>query len=117
MEDDRCRRSRASTATVSSSAARVWMTSGLPQLAASAACASEELALRVARRVVAVVVEAGLADGDGPRMREQLAQRVERSASASPAWCGWMPSAAKTPSSRSASASVAPRRSRSRCRP
>ena len=39
----------------------------------------EEAALGVAGRVVAEVVEARLADGDGPRMREELAQLVEPS--------------------------------------
>ena len=39
----------------------------------------EELLLRGGRRVVAEVVEAGLADRDGARVREQLLQLVERS--------------------------------------
>ena len=37
----------------------------------------EQPALRVVRRVVAEVVEAGLADRDRPVVREQLAQLVE----------------------------------------
>ena len=55
----------ASAASVSSSAARVWITTGLPSSAASASCAVEQPPLRVARRVVAEVVEPGLADRDG----------------------------------------------------
>ena len=62
---------------MSASAARVWITTGLPSSAASASCASKSSLLPVARRVVAVVVEAGLADGDRRSCREQLAQLVE----------------------------------------
>ena len=87
-----------SAAAVSSEAARVWMTTGLPSSAASSSCALEELALAVARRVVAVVVEPGLPDRDGALgCGEQLAQLVDGGRVGSPAWCGWIPSAAKTP--------------------
>ena len=55
----------------------------------------EELALRIVRRVVAVVVEARLAHGD----RIELAKRLElRRALRPPRSCGWMPRIGKTPS-------------------
>ena len=53
----------------------------------------EEPALRVARGVVAVEVEPGLADRDGLRVREQLRELVEPTRLLAAAWCGWMPSA------------------------
>ena len=66
-----CRRSRRAPRAVSSSAARVWITTGLPSSAASVELRGEEAALGVARRVVAEVVEPGLADRDRLRVREQ----------------------------------------------
>ena len=52
----------------------------------------EEAPLRVVRRVVAEVVEAGLADGDGARgARAARGARRAGAASGSPASCGWMP--------------------------
>ena len=50
----------ASVATVSSSAARVWMTSGLPAVAGDLDLGEERALLVLARRAVAVVVEPGL---------------------------------------------------------
>ena len=70
-------RESASAASVSSSAARVWITTGFPSSAASSSCGGEEPPLVVGRRVVAEPVEPGLADRDRLRMREQLAQRGE----------------------------------------
>ena len=49
----------------------------LAELGGEVGLRAEELRLALARRVVAEVVEPGLADGDGLRMREQLAERVE----------------------------------------
>ena len=77
MQDRPCPSKPRERASVSSSAARVWMTTGLPSSAASSSCRVEEAALRVVRRVVAEVVEAGLADGDGALVGEQVAQLVE----------------------------------------
>ena len=54
----------------------------------------EEAELGVVRGVVPVVVEPGLADGDGLRMGEQLVELADVRASSPPASCGWMPSAA-----------------------
>ena len=76
VQDDGARE-RLSAAAVSSEAARVWTTTGLPSSAASSSCALEELALAVVRRVVAVEVEPGLADGDRALVGEQLTQLVE----------------------------------------
>ena len=90
VEDDGAVVRAAGARSVSSSAARVWMTTGLPSSPASASCRSNRPRLRVVRRVVAVVVEPGLADGDRPRVREQLAQLVEI-ARRRPASCGWTP--------------------------
>ena len=81
----------ASAAAVSSSAARVWITAGLPVSAAIVEEPLEEPALRVVRRVVAEVVEADLADGDRLRMVEQLAELGDGVVVASAAACGWMP--------------------------
>ena len=61
---------------MSSSAARVWMTSGLPSSRASCDLGGERALLVGARRVVAVVVEAGLADRAAARVRGELAQLV-----------------------------------------
>ena len=71
---------------MSSSAARVWMTTGLPVAAASASCASNSSCCAVGRRVVAEVVESGLADRDRARVREQLAaaRRARRGRSSRP---------------------------------
>ncbi len=49
-------------ATVSSSASRVWMTTGRPDLACQPDLGPEDLALHVARRQVVMVVEADLAE-------------------------------------------------------
>ena len=49
----------------------------LPELCGQLELAFEELALPFVRRVVAVEVEAGLADRDGALVAEQLAQLVE----------------------------------------
>ncbi len=53
--------------------------------------ALEQRALRVVRGVVAEVVEARLADGDGSRMLEQRPELVEVDGLDAPASCGWMP--------------------------
>ena len=72
-----------------------------PDVAASSSWRSKSAALRVARREVVEVVEPRLPDRDRLRVLEQLARaRRPASASAPPAWCGSIPSAAKTPSSR-----------------
>ena len=59
---------------MSSSAARVWITTGFPSSRASGELALEEELLRVVRRVVAEVVEPRLAHRNGLRMREQRLQ-------------------------------------------
>ena len=63
---------------MSSSASRVWMTTGLPSSAASSSCACEELAAagRAARSRGSS--RARLADGDRARVPSELAQLVER---------------------------------------
>ena len=68
--------SRASVAIVSSSAARVWMTSGLPSLVRDRDLGGERALLVGAGRVVAVVVQAGLADRPAVRVPRELAQLV-----------------------------------------
>ena len=60
-----------SVASVSSSAARVWMTSGLPVAAGELDLGLEGPLLILARRVVAVEVEAGLADRHAPLVSGQ----------------------------------------------
>ena len=56
---------------MSSSASRAWMTSGRPLSRAAAICVRNTLRLHVARAVVVVVVEPGLADRDAARMTRQ----------------------------------------------
>ena len=51
---------------MSSSASRVWMTTGRPQLARQPDLRAEDRLLHVARREVVVVVEADLADAPAP---------------------------------------------------
>ena len=89
-------------------ASRLWIDDRKPELGRERELRIEERALLGRRRVVVVVVEAGLADRDRLRVREEAreARRAGR-ASAVAAWCGSMPSAAKTPSCCSASASAA----------
>ncbi len=72
-----CRRCAMRAASVSSSAARVWITTGLPSSAASASWRSKSSLLGCTGRVLAEVVEARLADGDGARVAEQRAQLVD----------------------------------------
>ena len=62
----------------------------LAELARERELRLEQPLLRVVRRVVAEVVEAGLADGDRLRVGEQRAELVEV-ARVAPASCGWMP--------------------------
>ena len=50
---------------------------GLARVARECELRVEEFLLSLPRRVVAVVVKPGLADGDGLRVREQLAELVE----------------------------------------
>ena len=67
----------ASMASVSSSAARVWITTGLPARARQLHLRDERADLVLARRVVAVVVEPGLPDRDAAlvgRQRLELGQ-------------------------------------------
>ena len=67
----------------------MWITTGFPSSAASASCRSNSVELAVVRRVVAVEVEPGLADGDGARVREALA-RARRAARVVAARSVWM---------------------------
>ena len=62
---------------MSSSASRVWMTTGFAELGRELELRLEQAPLVVARGVLAEVVEAGLADRDGALVCEQLAQLVE----------------------------------------
>ena len=55
----------ASAASVSSSAARVWITTGFPSYGGELELRVEEPPLRIVRGVVAEVVEPGLPHGDG----------------------------------------------------
>ena len=98
----------ASAASVSSSAARVWMTTGLPSSAASC-----ELLRR--RRAAARRAARSRGSSRGPsrprrRPSGARARRAARRRRRPPASCGWMPSAATTPSWRSAIASVSRQR-------
>ena len=67
----------ARAAAASSSASRLWTTTGSPSSSASASCASKRRRCCCRRREAADRVEAGLADRDRLRMREQLAKLVE----------------------------------------
>ena len=60
---------------VSWSASRVWTISGRPVCAAAAICARKLSACSVARAVLVVEVEAGLADADHLGMARRLDQR------------------------------------------
>ena len=62
---------------VSAAASRLWTTTGRSSSSASASCPSNSRRCSVGRGVELHVVEAGLADRDGLRMREELAQLVE----------------------------------------
>ena len=62
---------------VSSHASRVWMTAGGARSWASWICAANAVLLGVAGRVVVVVVEPGLADGDDARRVEEIDDRVD----------------------------------------
>ena len=77
VQDDRAVEAGEHVARVSASASRVWMTTGLPSSLASSSCASNSARCAVARRVVAEVVETGLADGDRRVVLEQLAELVD----------------------------------------
>ena len=57
---------------VSSSASRVWTTTGPIELARERELRGERAALEVARRVVVVVVETTLADRDGAALARAL---------------------------------------------
>ena len=88
---------------MSSSASRAWMTSGSPVSRAAAIWARKPRCLRVARAVVVVIVEPGLAD------RRPLSDAGERATSSvvpisgsSCASCGCVPTVQKTSSKRSA---------------
>ena len=61
---------------MSSHASRVWMTSGRPRSWASAIWAANAVPLDVARRVVVVVVEPALADGDRPRAARRAGRTI-----------------------------------------
>ena len=62
---------------MSSSASRVWMTSGRPSSRASAIWPRNTRLRDLGRRVIVVVVEAGLADADAFRMRGEAAHGGE----------------------------------------
>ena len=82
------------------------------------AARSKSSCWRSCGRVVAVEVEAGLADGDRALVaRAARAARRAGSRRRSAAWCGWIPSAAKTPSCAAGDRERLPGTSRARCRP
>ena len=69
--------SAASWASVSSAAAREWITSGLPVSRASAICAANARCLVGARRAVAIEVKAGLSDRPAALVGRQRTQLGE----------------------------------------
>ena len=92
---------------MSSSAARVWITTGSPTRAGELELRLEGAPLVVARGVVAVVVEAGLADRARPRVGGRPLDLLEVAARRSPrVSCGWRPTIANTSSCSSAAASA-----------
>ena len=65
---------------VSSSASRVWTTTGRPSLARERELRGECGALVLARRVIVVVIQTALADGDGTERRSPRECRPDRRA-------------------------------------
>ena len=90
---------------VSSSASRVWTTSGRPVARAARMWVRKLAVLPVARGVVVEIVEAALADGRRPWDAPASATSGAGSSRPSlPASCGWTPTAHQTSGRRSASA-------------
>ena len=88
-------------------ASRAWITSGRPVSRAAAMCWRKPLRLRVARGVVVVIVEAGLADRHDFRMLARCAiSALASMSSSSCALCGWVPTEQKTSGNFSATAST-----------
>ena len=89
------------------SASRVWIDQGQARVAGQPDLGGEGAALRLGRRVVAVVVEAALADRDhaGVARRARAIQTASRVVKPS-ASCGWTPTAAQTSGCASASATA-----------
>ena len=79
---------------MSSSAARVWITSGLPVSRAELDLRRERALLVGPGRSVAVVVEPGLADRDAPRVRGQRLELRKVGVVEAGRLFGWRPTAA-----------------------
>ena len=95
MHDDGARVVGEQGDSVSSFAERVWTTTGIPLRGGQPELRVEEPPLLELPVRAVVVVEPGLADRDGVGLTpSSSSSSCSRSASAVPAWCGSIPSAA-----------------------
>ena len=93
---------------MSSSASRVWTTSGRPVCARRVDMRLEPLALRGAVGLVVIIIEPAFADGDHARMCRGLDQRGAPRSGWASASCGWTPTVAQTSALRSAAPTTSP---------